>query len=125
MKTQTAIRNRGNRLILGLREDVRISMEKHAYPDHNHADAVLPLMTLQERRRRVENIVERVRRHFGRKSRKMGDRYSRVARALLNGTHWSELGVPRRSFIHARKKVEIFFESLKMRSKSTSKMVRR
>ena len=125
MKTQTAIRNRGNRLILGLREDVRISMEKHAYPDHNHADAVLPLMTLKERKQLVDNIVAKVRWHFRKRSRKMGDRYSRVARALLTGRHWSKLHIPQRSFLYIRKKVEYFFEALKMRPKSTSKRVRR
>ena len=125
MKTHAAIRNRGNRLILGLREDVRISMEKHPYPDLNLADSVLPLMTLKERHDRVEAIVAQVRRFFEKRSRRMGARYSIVARALLNGTHWSETKIPRQSFIYARKKVEDFFEALKMRSKSTSKGIRR
>ena len=71
-------------------------------------DDRLPLMTLKERRQFVANIVEMVRRHFGKKNQKMGDRYSRVARALLTGRHWSKLHMPQRSFSHARKKVEIF-----------------
>ena len=125
MKTHTAIRDRGNRIILGLREDIRISMEKHPYPDPNLADEMLPLITLKERHNRVEAIVAQARRFFEKRSRRMGARYSIVARALLNGTHWSETKIPRRSFIYARKKVEKFFEALKMRPKSTSKRVRR
>ena len=113
------------RTILGHRKDVRIVYENRPRPEAMSPDDRLPLMTLKERKQIVDNIVAQVRRFFEKRSRRMGARYSRVARALLNGTHWSETKIPRRSFTYARKKVEIFFEALKMRPKSTSKRVRR
>ena len=63
--------------------------------------------------------VERVRRHFGRRSKTMGDKYSRVARAYFHHRNWKELGIPRRSFSHALKKVKDFLYACKQRTKST------
>ncbi len=130
MKTHTTGLNKPHpsgkrRTILGQYKDVRIVYENRPPPETMSPDDQLPLMTLEERKQFVDNIVARVRRHFGKENRKMGDRYSRVARALLTGRHWSELDIPRRSFTYARKKVEKFFEALKMRLKSTSKRARR
>ena len=68
----------------------------------------------------VKNAVERVRRHFGRKNKAMGDRYSRVARAYFHHRKWNEVGIPRRSFSHALKKVKDFLYACKQRAESTS-----
>ena len=130
MKTHTTGLNKPHpsgkhRTILGQYKDVRIVYENRPPPETMSPDDQLPLMTLKERKQFVDNIVARVRWHFRKRSRKMGDRYSRVARALLTGRHWSKLHIPQRSFLYIRKKVEIFFEALKMRSKSTSKRVGR
>ena len=123
MKTGTCLKkphpSGKRRTILGRNKDVRIGYENRPRPEPLSSDDRLPLMTLKERHDRIEAIVAQVRRFFEKRSLRMGARYSRVARALLNGTHWSETKIPRRSFIYARKKVEAFFEALKMRSKST------
>ncbi len=109
-----------HRMVLGRYADVRETAE-HTLANPNSVsrivDAQAHLMSLEERKRRVEAIAARVRRHFGKRNQEMGARYSRVARVLLTGRHWSETGIPRRSFIYARKKVEDFFEALKMRMK--------
>ena len=70
--------------------------------------------------RMVAAAVERVRRHFGRRSKTMGDKYSRVARAYFHHRKWKELGIPRRSFSHALKKVKDFLRACKHGAKSTS-----
>ena len=112
-----------HRMVLGRYADVR---ETAAFtlpgPDSvsRIIDAQTPMNAMEERKRKINAVVERVRRHFGRKSKEMGNRYSRVARALLEGRHWSKVHIPQRSFSHARKKVEDFFEALKMRVKSRS-----
>ena len=72
-----------------------------------------------DRERLVKSAVERVRRHFGRRSKAMGDKYSRVARAYFHHRNWKELGIPRRSFSHALKKVKDFLYACKQRTKST------
>ena len=70
--------------------------------------------------RMVAAAVERVRRHFGRRSKTMGNKYSRVARAYFHHRKWKGLGIPRRSFSHALKKVKDFLRACKHGSKSTS-----
>ena len=64
--------------------------------------------------------VERVRRHFGRRSKTMGNKYSRVARAYFHHRKWKWVGIPRRSFSHALKKVRDFLDACKQRTKSMS-----
>ena len=117
-----------HRMVLGRYADVRETAAL-TLPDPDSVsrivDAQTPVKAIEERKRRVEAIVARVRRHFGKRGQEIGARYSRVARALLTGRHWSETGIPRRSFIYARKKVEDFFEALKMRVKLRSGGVER
>ena len=103
-----------NRIKLGRREDAaetaaRLSVSAWA----NTARTF-------DRERLVKNAVERVRRHFGRRNKALGDKYSRVARAYFHHRKWKEVGIPRRSFSHALKKVKIFLEACKQRTKSMS-----
>ena len=72
-----------------------------------------------DRERLVRSAVERVRRHFGKRSKTMGDKYSRVARAYFHHRKWNCVGIPRRSFSHALKKVKDFLYTCKQRTKST------
>ena len=70
--------------------------------------------------RMVAAAVERVRRHFGKRSKTMGNKYSRVARAYFHHREWKWVGIPRRSFSHALKKVRDFLDACKQRTKSMS-----
>ncbi len=110
-----------HRMVLGRYADVRETAE-HTLADPNSIshilDAKTPLTIRQDREKKVNAIVARVRRHFRKRNQKMGDRYACVARAILTGRHWSKTHIPQRSFLYARKKVEDFFEALKMRSKA-------
>ena len=73
-----------------------------------------------DRERLVRSAVERVRRHFGKRSKAMGNKYSRVARAYFHHRKWNCVGIPRRSFSHALKKVKDFLCACKQRTKSMS-----
>ena len=73
-----------------------------------------------DRERLVRSAVERVRRHFGKRSKTMGNKYSRVARAYFHHRKWKKSGIPRRSFSHALKKVKVFLDACKQRAKSMS-----
>ena len=64
-----------------------------------------------DRERLVKNAVERVRRHFGRRSKVRGDKYAKVAYAYFKRRSWRKTGLPESSFFHALKKVKDFFEA--------------
>ena len=102
------------RIVLGHRADVA---ETAALRSSSVWDGA---MRTFDRERLVRSAVERVRRHFGRRSKAMGDKYSRVARAYFHHRNWKELGIPRRSFSHALKKVRDFLDACKQRTKSMS-----
>ena len=121
INTHHTIRDRGNRLILGVKDDVRITADHLPSPTPHISDGGLPPMTLEEWGRLVNARVAQVRRHFSKRSPKMGARYACVTRAVLQRRHWSETGIPRSTFMYARKKVEDFFEALKMRPKPKSR----
>ena len=95
------------RIVLGHRADVAET-------------AALRSSSVWDYERMVAAAVERVRRHFGRRSKTMGNKYSRVARAYFHHRKWKELGIPRRTFSHALKKVKDFLRACKHGSKSTS-----
>ena len=102
------------RIVLGHRADVA---ETAALRSSSVWDGAVRTF---DRERLVRSAVERVRRHFGRRSKAMGDKYSRVARAYFHHRNWKELGFPRRTFSHALKKVKDFLRACKHGSKSTS-----
>ena len=74
----------------------------------------------RDRMRMVNAAVERVRRHFGKRNRAMGNRYARVAYAYFRHRPWERTGLPERSFFHALKKVKEFFLACKQRAKPSS-----
>ena len=102
------------RLVLGRDADVAETAARMAVPVWSAAARTL------DRERLVKSAVERVRRRFGRKSRKRGNTYAKVAYAYFMRRSWYKTGVPRRTFFHALKKVKEFFEAWKQRSKSVS-----
>ena len=65
----------------------------------------------------VAAAVERVRRRFSSRSRNQGNKYARVAYAWLKHRKWQAVGIPRRTFFHALKKVKDFFYAQKTRVK--------
>ena len=69
--------------------------------------------------------VERVRRHFGRRSKTMGDKYAKVAYAYFKRRSWHKTGLPQSSFFHALKKVKDFFEADKHWAGLTNRRRRR
>ena len=69
----------------------------------------------------VKAVVERVRRKF----RKKGNKYAKVAYAILMHRPWGMTGIPRRTFFHAKKKIEDFLEACKHEAKSMSRQSRR
>lgn len=121
MNAHLTIRDRGNRLILGFKDDVRITADYLPSLTSHISDDGLPSMTPKEWEKLVNARVAQVRRHFSKRSLKMGARYACITRAVLQRRHWSETGIPRSTFMYARKKVEDFFEALKMRPKPKSR----
>ena len=73
-----------------------------------------------DKERLVKNAVERVRRHFGRTGKALGDKYAKVAYAYFRRRSWRKTGLPRRTFFHALKKVKNFLYACKQRAESTS-----
>ncbi len=115
-----------HRMVLGRYADVHETAAL-TLPDPDSVsrivDAQTPMMTMLDRDKKVNAIVARVRRHFGKRNYGMGVRYACVTRAVLQSRHWSETGIPRSTFMYARKKVEDFFEACKQRVKPMSKAV--
>ncbi len=103
-----------HRMVLGRYADVR---ETAAFtlpgPDSvsRIVDAQTPMNAMEERKRKINAVVERVRRHFGRKSKARGNKYARVAYAYFQHRSWYETGLSKSSFFHALKKVKDFFEA--------------
>ena len=102
------------RIVLGRRADVAETAARLSAPVWSGTARTF------DRERLVKNAVERVRRHFGRKNKAMGNKYSRIARAYFHHRKWKKVGIPRRSFSHALKKVKDFFNACKQRTKSMS-----
>ncbi len=94
-----------HRMVLGRYADVRETAER--------LPATVWIGTCQafDRARLVCTAVERVRRHFGRKSKARGNKYARVAYAYFQRRSWHKTGLPQSSFFHALKKVKEFFEA--------------
>ena len=94
-----------HRMVLGRYADVRETAER--------LPATVWIGTCQafDRARLVCTAVERVRRHFGRKSKARGNKYARVAYAYFQHRSWYETGLSKSSFFHALKKVKDFFEA--------------
>jgi hypothetical protein len=92
-------------MVLGRYADVRETAER--------LPATVWIETCQafDRTRLVCTAVERVRRHFERKSKARGNKYARVAYAYFQRRSWHKTGLPQSSFFHALKKVKEFFKN--------------
>ena len=75
----------------------------------------------RSKKQMVKAAVERVRRKFRRK----GNKYARVAYAILMHRPWVKTGIPKRTFFHAKKKVEDFLEACKHEVESMAGQSRR
>ena len=93
------------RIVLGRRADVAESAARLSASVWSGAARTF------DRERLVKNAVERVRRHFGRRSKVRGDKYAKVAYAYFKRRSWRKTGLPESSFFHALKKVKDFFEA--------------
>ena len=107
------------RLVLGRDADVAETAARMAVPVWSAAARTL------DRERLVKSAVERVRRRFGRKSRKRGNTYAKVAYAYFMRRSWYKTGLPESSFFHALKKVKDFFEADKHWTKLSKRRRRR
>ena len=103
-----------HRMLLGRYADVRETAAL-TLPDPDSVsrivDAQTPVKAMEERKQKINAVVERVRRHFGRKSKARGNKYARVAYAYFQRRSWHKTGLPQSSFFHALKKVKEFFEA--------------
>ena len=119
-------RLRRRRIALGHHADARSNAETALadpqsvnriidWTDRHDTDAQPPPRSMTSM---VNAAVERVRRHFGAANLETGNRYARVARAMLNHRHWSLAGIPKSSFSHARKKIKLFLEACKIKAES-------
>ena len=103
-----------HRMVLGRYADVRETASL-VFPDPDSVsrivDAQTPVKAIEERKQKINAVVERVRRHFGRKNKTRGNKYARVAYAYFRHRSWRKTGLPRRTFFHALKKVKDFFEA--------------
>ena len=93
------------RIVLGRRADVAETAARVSVSAWSRAARTF------DRERLAKNAVERVRRHFGRKSKARGNKYARVAYAYFQHRSWYETGLSKSSFFHALKKVKDFFEA--------------
>ena len=104
-----------NKTVVGRYEDVRIGAAKTG------AGIAFTTTSLSkyDRERMIKAAQERARRFF--KKRKTKINYASVTRAYFEHWPWQKSGLPKRTFFHARKKVEIFFKARKHWAKSMSK----
>ena len=93
------------RIVLGRDADVAETAARMAVPVWRGAAGTF------DRERLVKSAVERVRRRFGRRNRKRGNKYAKVAYAYFMRRSWYKTGLPESSFFHALKKVKDFFEA--------------
>ena len=93
------------RIVLGRRADVAESAARLS------ASVWANTARTFDRERLVKNAVERVRRHFGRRDKALGNKYAKVAYAYFKRRSWRKTGLPESSFFHALKKVKDFFEA--------------
>ena len=112
----------GRRIVLGHAYDVRQTASLFA-ADPLSVIRIINALDSPSREcgfdRLVAAAIERVRRHFSSRSHSRGNKYARVAYAWLKQRNWRLLGIPRRTFFHALRKIKDFFEALKTRVKST------
>ena len=94
-----------HRMVLGRYADVRETAERLPAPIQGGMSRAF------DRARLIDNAVERVRRHFGQKSKARGNKYARVAYAYFRHRSWYKTGLSKSSFFHALKKVKDFFEA--------------
>ena len=111
---------KGRRIVLGHVHDVRQTASLFA-ADPLSVIRIINALDSPSREcgfdRLVAAAIERVRRHFSSRSHSRGNKYARVAYAWLKQRNWRLLGIPRRTFFHALKKVKDFFYAQKIRVK--------
>ena len=103
-----------HRTVLGRHEDARIGAAKTGAAN---AFATTSL-SKDDRERMIKAAQERARRFFEKRKTKIN--YARVTRAYFEHWPWQKSGLPKRTFFHARKKVENFFKARKHWAKSMS-----
>jgi hypothetical protein len=114
------LRDGGRRIILGHAHDVRETASLWAADPlsvFRIVDALDPPSREVDFDQLVAAAVERVRRRFSSRGRNQGNKYARVAYAWLKHRKWQAVGIPRRTFFHALKKVKDFFYAQKIRVK--------